>query len=156
MDDDQLLEQLRSGVARHDPPPDSIREVAIRAYTWDRELENLLVAEAVADEPVLLRDSLDLAPDGGIDGHGHDQAFTAAGLTIELSVRLDESGGGAVVDGVVVPVLDQVTVIHPNGRTDDVPCDQFGRFTVADVARTFAIVATSPDGRTIRTPLIDL
>lgn len=157
MDEEQLLDQLRSAVARHDPPPERLRDVAIRAYTWDRELEGLLVAEAVTDEPVLLRDAL--ADDSSImsaDGHGHDQTFTAAGLTIELSVRNEPGGAGPVVDGVVVPAVEEITLIHLDGGRVAVNCDRFGRFTVSGVSTTFAIMATAELGQTIRTPLIDL
>lgn len=157
MDDEQLLDELRSAVTGHDPPPDRLRDVAIRAYTWDQELEGLLVAEAVSDEPVLLRD--ELVEDSSImapDGHGHDQTFTAAGLTIELSVRNERGGAGPIVDGVVVPAVDEITLIHLDGRTVAVGCDRFGRFTVSGADTTFAIMATAESGRTIRTPLIDL
>jgi hypothetical protein len=157
VDDEQLLDELRSAVTGHDPPPDSLRDVAIRAYTWDQELQGLLVADAVTDEPVLLRDSR--AEDASImsaDGHGHDQTFAAAGLTIELSVRHEPDGAGPIVDGVVVPAVNEVTLVHLDGRTVAVDCDRFGRFTVSGVTTTFAIMATAESGETIRTPLIDL
>lgn len=157
MDDEQLLDELKSAVTRHDPPPDRLRDVAIRAYTWDEDLEGLLVAEALRDEPVLLRSALtEDSPTMPADGHGHDQTFTAAGLTIELSVRDPRGDAGPIVDGVVVPAVDEISLIHLDGRTEIVACDRFGRFTVSGVRMTFAIMATAESGETIRTPLIDL
>jgi len=151
--DDELMDRLAEAFRAADPPPPDMAEVAMRALTWDVELSRL--ATEVTAEPVLLRDSTEPEAAEPVDAV-LDLTYAVDDYVIDLSVEPADQPGGRRVSGLVAPRVDQVEVVAPGQAGWPVPCDQYGRFEIVIDGPTVAIGFTGPDGRSRRTPLLDL
>ena len=151
--DDELLAILRVRQAEIDPPPDGLVDKAMRALTWDTEFAALVAANPV-EEAVLVRGA-DVAAAAVVD-----LVSEIDGSVLEVSVELNtapaEAPGSYRVNGLVHPRCDHVRVVGPGGPQQRVECDSFGRFEATDVDGPFALAFKLPDGRLVRTELLDL
>jgi len=147
MDDDDLLAALHAAHSELDPPPVRLRDAAIRAATWDLDLD-LLVS---------------LAHDSELAASGlralavpRDLVFESDGIAIELVVESKDSDPAiSVIRGEIEPVPERVTLRSP-GRPDRVvDVDDAGRFDVEVDANLLRIVALI-GGREIGTELFTL
>ncbi|MGB3735904.1 MAG: hypothetical protein WA964_13170 [Ilumatobacter sp.] len=147
IDDDDLLAAVRSAHSELDPPPERLRDAAIRAATWDLELD-LLVS---------------LAHDSQLTASGlrtvavpRDLVFESDGIAIELVVESKDTDPAiSVIRGEIDPVPDRVTLRSP-GRPDRVvDVDDAGRFEAEVDASLIRIVAMIGD-REVGSGLITL
>ena len=148
--DDELLAILRDGHAEIDPPPEGLVEMAMRALTWDTEFATLVAANPV-QEAVLVRSPAEVLTPAVVD-----LVFEIDGSVLEVSVEIDGKTGTYRVDGLVHPRCDHIRVVGPGGPQQRVECDSFGRFEATDVNEPFALAFKLPDGRLVRTELLDL
>jgi len=148
--DDELLTVLRDGHAEIDPPPDGLVETAMRALTWDTEFA-ALVAATPLQEAVLVRSAAEVLTPAVVD-----LVFEIDGSVLEVSVEIDAKTGSHRVNGLVHPRCDHIRVVGPGGPQQRVECDSFGRFEATDVNEPFALAFELPDGRLVRTELLDL
>ncbi len=141
MDDDELLAQLAAAVDRVDPPPQRLRDAAMRALTWD-----LGIAE------------LSLVPVGGASaamrgGEVEDMSFADGVRTVDLTI--ERTGRSVRVFGAVDPVDVELSALETTGQALPVDLDEAGRFEFeASSMGPFALVVSDTSG-SWRTPIIE-
>ena len=144
IDDDELMAELATVVARADPVPSAVTDAARGAFTWRRIDEELAVLsfDSAVDELV------------GMRGAGDRQlAFEADGVTIELEVV----GGTADLVGQVLPAPSTVALeIQFAGAPPAlVPIDEYGLFTASARSGPFRLLVRS-GGRPVATEWVTL
>ena len=146
-DDDVLLAAARAAHDELDPPPERLREAAIRAAAWDHEMD-LLVS--------LGHDSQ--FADAGLRAATapRDLVFESGEISIELVVEPTERDPAiTVVRGEIDPVPDRVIARSPDRPDLVVDLDEAGRFEVETDAIVVRIVAEI-DGREVGTEVVTL
>lgn len=149
--DDELLSRLHVERSAVDRPPEDLAEVALRALTWDTGFAQLIAA-ADTGEPVLARGPVSAVAGSEVI----DNTFEADGSVLEISIETLPDGPGHRLSGLVHPRRDEVQVLSPGAEPTQVECDSFGRFEAEITAKLVAIAFELPDGRLVRTPLLDL
>jgi hypothetical protein len=146
MNEDDLLERLRTAARDADPPPHHVLDAARAA------------GARVGLEGELLELRFDSLVDAGAATRagpgGRVLRFGAPDCTVEVELR-----GARAVDvvGQLAPAgPDEVELTHAGGRTR-APVDDLGRFTVEGVPAGPASLAwTAPDGGRVRTAWVAL
>jgi hypothetical protein len=146
-DDDAFLAAARAAHDELDPPPERLREAAIRAAGWDHGLD-LLVS--------LAHDSQ--FADAGLRSTAapRDLVFEADDISIELML---EPGGSdpttMMIRGEIDPVPDAVFLRSPGVPDRSVDVDEAGRFEAkVDVDVSLVSVVAKVGDREIGTALI--
>lgn len=140
--DNELLAELRTLAARHDPIPAEAIAAARSAIAWrtmDAELAELTAY---------------LAPDDRMAGVRGAQipmllTFEAPSLTVEVEV-LETATGRRLFGQLVPPTPGQVEVRHAAGTTS-VAADEVGRFRMDDVAPGPVSLRCSAGSRVVQT-----
>ncbi len=168
--DDELLDRVHEAVRITDPPPVRLRDAAMRALTWDHELEAMQLLYDSAAEPVgVMR--------GAAAVTARDLTFGDEELSVEISITEDE-GGATTLDGMIsdntmgdrviddptvgVEVADgsagdvDVVIVQPNRPKRQVPVDEHGRFLVTVEGMVAGIVIVRPEGRRLATGIFSL
>lgn len=142
--DDELLAELRDAVLSSDRPPERLRDAAIRALTWDTDIETLLITFDSAKESAGMRSATAT----------RDITFSRDGVEVEVSIFEDD--GEIIVSGVIGGDITQATLARP--RTEDHPLetDEHGRFRLAVTGTLAEIIVTTADSTQIRTGLFSL
>lgn len=142
MNDDELLDALRTARMAADPAPSNLRADAIAARFW-RATDETLTLEQMLDPPVVMRG--DDARDLHFTGHGY-----------EVHVTIDAAVEPIVLHGFIRPAVESITVLVPGGIPRRAPCTTSGQFSVDVSGSHIAIGFGTGDGTTVSTPLIDL
>lgn len=146
-DDDALLAATRAAHEELDPPPERLRDAAIRAAAWDHGLD-LLVS--------LAHDSQ--FADAGLRSSAalRDLVFEDDGISIELMLEPGESDTATtMIRGEIDPAPDSVLLRSPGVPDRNVEVDAAGRFEVEVDVNLVSVVARV-GGRAIGTGLIAL
>jgi len=144
-DDLELLAALRDAVVAADPPPARLRDAAMRALTWDAEMETLLATFDSAKEPAGMRSAVAT----------RDLTFGADELVIDVSVTTDGPDGPTLTGSVSVPDAS-LTLARPGHPDQPITIDEFGRFHLPVSGSLAGIVVLTADGRSLRTELFSL
>jgi len=124
-EDEALLLELRSAVARVEPVPDEVMLAARSAFAYrslDAELAQLTADSVTDDSRLALVRSV---------GTPTLLTFDAPGLTVELEVLVD--GRRRRVFGQLVPAGPGRIEVRHRAGTAQVEADDVGRFTVEDL-----------------------
>ncbi len=143
--DAELLAQVRDAVLASDQPPARLRDAAMRAMTWDTDVELLLATFDSAKEPLSMRSA----------ATARDLTFGSDGLTVEISIEVDGQDG-TVLSGSVGGESERVVLVQPGRPDRDLEVDEHGRFRVPVTGSLAGVVVTTVDGRRIRTELFSL
>lgn len=147
VDDDDLLAAVHAAHVVLDPPPTRLRDAAIRAATWDLDLDAMVA---------LTHDSL-LAGSGlrGVAAP-RDLVFESDGVAIELVIEVKDTDPAiSVIRGEIDPVPDTVTLRTPGRPDRKIEVDDVGRFEVEVDDTLIRVVATLGD-RQVGSELITL
>jgi hypothetical protein len=119
IDDELLLQELRTAVSHIDPVPPELVVAARSSFIWrtiDAELAQLAHDSALDDQPALVR---------GVAAPTL-LTFEASGLTVEIeTVPVD--GGWRMLGQLDPAQPGQIEIRHPGGTTS-VAADEMGRF----------------------------
>jgi hypothetical protein len=124
-DEAAFEQQLRTAVEEHDGVPARLKRAAVGAYAW-RTID--------ADLAELEFDSrADLAPEA-VRGDGEPRmlTFRAGGLTVE--VEIEDHGTRRRLVGRIDPPGPRAVHLQRGAEVTALDADQFGRFTLGDVA----------------------
>ena len=114
--DDDLLDELRSAMARAGTPTAAMTAAGSAAFSWrtvDAELA-ALTHDSSVDQPTGVRG----APSGP-----RDLVFEGRELSVELEQDQD-----CLVGQMVPATAGQVTLLRPDGEVDRTAADEWGRF----------------------------
>ncbi len=156
MDDQELIDALRTGLDAFDPAPPSLMTKAIAAGTWPN-------SRAIEARP---RTEIDLVGAGmrtaaSINDENaetsRDLAFEAAGHTIDITIEFATSGEtSAAVIVIVTPRVEEVTIVSPFADSFPAELDATGRVALGVEPRAIALEFTAGSGAVVRTPLFRL
>lgn len=136
-DDDELLAAVHAAHVALDPPPARLRDSAIRAATWDLDLDALVS---------LSHDSL--LADAGLRtvAAPRDLVFESDGVAIELVIEVKPTDPAiSMIHGEIDPPPDVVVVRSPGRPDREVEVDDAGRFELEVDASLIRVVATLGD-----------
>ena len=143
MNDDELLAQLAAAMERTDPPPDRLRDAAIRAMAWDTGVAELSLVAIGADagRPELR------------GGDVEDLSFGDENRTIDLTIEREDDS--VRIFGAVDPVAVELSALEPGRSPRSIDLDDAGRFEFdASALGSFVLTVKDASG-TWRTPIID-
>ena len=143
--DAALLAQVRDAVLDSDQPPARLRDAAMRAMTWDADMELLLATFDSANEPVSMRSAVT----------ARDLTFGGDDITVEISVAIEDQDG-TVLSGSVGAGNTKVVLIQPGQPEQVLDVDEHGRFRIPVTGSLAGVAVTKADGRRIRTELFSL
>ncbi|MEM9650916.1 MAG: hypothetical protein AAGA65_02395 [Actinomycetota bacterium] len=142
--DDQLLATLRDAVLSSDQPPARLRDAALRALTWDTDMETLLATFDSATEAMAMRSTT----------VARDLTYELEGVA-EVAVTVEDQDE-TMLSGSVDPSNLRVTLIQPGQPDRDLNVDQHGRFQLPVTGSVAGLVITTAEGRQLRTELFSL
>lgn len=143
--DDDLLADLRDAVLSADPPPEGLRDSAIRALTWDTDMETLVAAYDSADQPTGMRSETGT----------RDLTFGRSGPTIDVTVTAGDQDVAEITGSIDAEVAEAL-LLQPGRERQPIAVDRHGRFTVTITGAVAGISVTTSDGRRVRTELFSL
>ena len=143
--DEALLAQVRDAVLASDRPPARLRDAAMRAMTWDTDMETLLATFDSAKESASMRSAVT----------ARDLTFSSDDVTVEISVSVEDHEG-TVLSGSVGAETSEVVLIQPGQPDESIEIDEHGRFRIPVTGSLAGVVVTTTDGRRIRTELFSL
>ena len=159
MNDDELLEALRTGLDAADPPPPALWGKAIEAGAWPGGQAGEVGVRTTSDlvgSAMRSGENPD-TDDDGLASFPQDLAFGGGGydisVTIDIEATIDDSVEVAVLAS---PRLDRVSLVSPFGEPVGLNLDQAGYGTALTALRAVAIEFRSQSGELMRTPLIRL
>ncbi|MGF1597218.1 MAG: hypothetical protein ACFCVK_09860 [Acidimicrobiales bacterium] len=134
LDDDRLLDELRTAVNAFDPVPDRLMAAARAAFVWrtvDEELAHLQFDSLAGSDEVLVRT-------GGSSVH---LSFATSGASVEIEI------GPEALLGQVVPPAMSIRLVRADGGADIQSCDGEGQFRFPrPVSGPVRLVATVEGG----------
>lgn len=143
--DAALLGQVRDAVLAAEQPPTRLRDAAIRALTWDADMETLLATFDSAEQPAAMRSATT----------ARDLTYDSGGVTIEISIAVEDQDG-TVLSGSVAADTDRVILTQPGRPDQAIEVDEHGRFRMPVTGSLAGVVVTTTDGRRVRTELFSL
>lgn len=155
MNDDELLDALRTGLDAIDPAPASLRSKALDARLWQQDAAFDTELRSDSD---LVGSGMRSAATSDSDTGLRDLVFHANGydlaVTIDTATALDE--GEVELSVIVTPPVDQLSLVSPFGDRTELVLNQTGHGLVRLELPAVAIEFRSASNQLIRTPLLRL
>ncbi len=137
----QLLTDLRNAMLAADPMPSRVRDVAVRAHSWD--VDAALLADVVFDS---------LHAEAAMRGHDDARDLTFATPDVRVDITITGGDGGAILDGTVSDREALIYLVQPGTDELALDVDAHGRFQAEPSERLVSLRIETATGL-IRTGL---